>query len=301
MTTSNRQSGFSAQAPTGAVGADPLPPARPRKASSRSSRKVIVGVSAVLILFVTAGVWWLAGKNSSPAIAVAALAREPDPPIVPPPAHEALRPGPAELPPSGSSLAASLNIISRATAGIGDVETAPPVNPRVSRWEVRFPPGATVETYGHQLDALGIELGVIGGGDLIAYAGSFSRQQPERRVGAGADEHRAYLVWRSGALANLDAALLSRARVPASGRLVVHFLSPQLEATLTSEERDFAAPRDVAEIRRTAFAIVPDGDGFKFRVAEQEYFSGEIENDRPKRPAGAKRKADIKASSAKLP
>lgn len=147
---------------------------------------------------------------------------------------------------------------------------------------------------------MGIELGVIGGGDSIAYAGNFGKQ-PNSRVGPGTDEHRAYLVWRSGALANLDAALLSRAKVQAGGRLVVHFLPSELEKNLTSEEREFAAPRNVAEVRRTAFAVVPDGDGFKFRVAEQEYFSGEIKKYDPKPPPGVKPNAENKVPSAKLP
>ena len=241
------------------------------------------------------------GKNSSGPIAGATLTQDPDPPIVAPPAREAIHPGPDELPVGGSSLAASLEIIKRAAPGLGGLETAPPVNPRVARWEVRFPPGATVETYGHQLDALGIELGVIGGGDSIAYAGNFAKQQPDRHVGPGSKERRAYLVWRSGALANLDSALLARVRVPATGRLVIHFLPSQLETDLTAEERDFAVPRNVSDVRRTAFALVPDGDGFRFRVAEQEYFSGEIKKYNPAPPAGVKPKAAPKAPAAKLP
>lgn len=242
------------------------------------------------------------GKNSSAvSAATAELTRDPDPPVVPPPAREPLRPVAGELPVGGSSLAASLEIIKHAAAGISDTESSPTINPRVARWEVRFPPGATVETYGHQLDALGIELGVIGGGDTISYAGNFSKQQPERRMASGTAEHRVYLIWRSGALANLDAALLARARVSAADRLVVHFLPPQLELDLMAEERDFAAPQDVAQVRRTAFALVPDGDNFKFRVAEQEYFSGEIKKYSQKSPAGVKPKADNKAPSAKLP
>jgi hypothetical protein len=280
-----------------------LLPARSRKPPARRKRTILIAVSVVVILVAAAGLWWLThNKNSSTASAAPAeLTREPDPPVVPPPAREPLRPAAGELPVGGSSLAASLEIIKRAAVGVGDLESTPSINPRVARWEVRFPPGATVETYGHQLDSLGIELGVIGGGDTISYAGDFGKPQPERRTAPGAAEHRAYLIWRSGALANLDAALLSRAKVSAAGRLVVHFLPPQLELDLMAEEREFAAPQDVAQVRRTAFAVVPDGDNFKFRVAEQEYFSGEVKKYSQKLPAGAKPKADTKAPTAKLP
>jgi hypothetical protein len=240
-------------------------------------------------------------RGKTAAVAAATLTRDPDPPITAPPAREAIHPGPDEFPAAGSSLAASLEIIKRAAPNLGGFENAPPANPRVARWEVRFPPGATVETYGHQLDTLGIELGVIGGGDSIAYAGNFAKQQPDRHVGLGSDERRAYLVWRSGALANLDSALLARVRVPTSGRLVVHFLPSQLETDLMAEERDFAAPRNVSKVRRTAFALVPDGDGFKFLVAEQEYFSGEVKKYNPAPPPGAKPKAATKAPAAQLP
>jgi hypothetical protein len=54
-------------------------------------------------------------------------------------------------------------------------------------------------------------------------------------------------------------------------------------------------------VRRTAFALVPDGDGFKFRVAEQEYFSGEIKKYSQATPAGVKPKTATKAPPAKLP
>ena len=42
---------------------------------------------------------------------------------------------------------------------------------------------------------------------------------------------------------------------------------------------------------------MPDGDGFKFRIAEQEYFSGEIKKYNQKPPAGVKPKADNQSSS----
>jgi len=301
VATSKPQSGLPPPDPLAA--GDPLAsaaPAKPRKKAAKSSRGIIVAVAAIAVIAAAAAAWiFTHGKKAAPTAAVATLTREADPPVVPPPAHEAIRPSPDELPGSGSSLATSLAIVGTAATNVGEIDTAAPVNPRVARWEIRFPPGAAVETYGHQLDALGIELGVIGGGDLISYAANFGHSQPSRRTGPGSDERRAFLVWRSGALSNLDAALLARAGVPAVGRLVVHFLPPQLEADLMAQEQEFAAPRNVAEVRRTAFSLLPDGEGFKFRVAEQEYFSGEVKKVSSKLPGGAKAKADAKAPAAK--
>lgn len=304
VTTSNPKSNRPAK-PSSAVAIDPLRPAtaaKPRKTSARSSRKIVVAAAAVGIAIAAAAAWSLlhGGQSAPAAAAKAQLTRDPDPPIVPPPTREPLRPAADELPPPADNLAASLAIVARATAGVADAESTPPINPRVARWEVRFPPGATVENYGHELDAVGIELGAIGGGDSIEYASGFGQQQPLHRVGPGADEHRPYLVWQSGALVNMDATLLSRAGVSIAGKLVAHFLSPQLEKELAAEEQRFAAPRAAGEARRTVFALVPEGDSCKFQVAEQEYYSGEIKTAGPA-PTGGKTRAGAAPAAAKLP
>ncbi|HEY2147829.1 MAG TPA: hypothetical protein VGH32_07815, partial [Pirellulales bacterium] len=175
-------------------------------------------------------------------------------------------------------------------SAVPDVESHLAVNDRIGRWEIRFPTGNTVETYAKQLDALGIELGIIGGEERITYASSFAKEVPDKREGSPADEHRFYMTWRSGALRDLDNALLSRAKIQTTGRIIAQFYPPQLETKLMELERQFAAPRNAGEVRRTVFAVMADDKSFDLHVAEQEYVSGEVKSSEIKaggaKPAG---------------
>ncbi|HEV3418299.1 MAG TPA: hypothetical protein VG056_15855, partial [Pirellulales bacterium] len=112
----------------------------------------------------------------------------------------------------------------------------------------------------------------------IDYASDFTKDKPQRREGSPADEHRFYMTWRSGALRDLDSALLARARIPTTGRIVAQFYPLQLERRLADLEKQFAGKHDLAEVRRTAFSLSLTDDGYEFRVAEQEYVSGELKS-----------------------
>jgi hypothetical protein len=239
-------------------------------------------VGAVVVLAVGAIVWlWIVKGRSAMLPTVGSVQPDPDPPVTPPPSKDLVKPPPGDLP-GRSSLEARLDAVVRAAATIPDVESHLAGNDRVDRWEIRFPTGNTVETYAKQLDALGIELGVIGGEERITYASRFTKEVPDRREGSPADEHRFYMTWRSGALRDLDNAVLSRAKIQTTGRIVAQFYPPQREAKLMELEKQFAAPRGVNEVRRTVFALVPDDKSFDFRVAEQEYVSGEVKSSEAK-------------------
>ncbi len=54
---------------------------------------------------------------------------------------------------------------------------------RRTDWEVRFPPGNTVETYAKQLDFFGIELGVFGSANDVTYISKLSQPKPATRTG----------------------------------------------------------------------------------------------------------------------
>jgi hypothetical protein len=95
------------------------------------------------------------------------------------------------------------------------------------------------------------------------------------------------MTWRSGALRDLDNALLSRAKIQTSERIVAQFYPPQLETALADLEKEFAAPRNLAEVRHTVFALMAADKSYEFRVAEQEYVTGEVKNADAK-PAAAK-------------
>jgi hypothetical protein len=256
---------------------DPLglsPAIRGRRVTTRPLLAIIAG--AVVVLAVAAIVWlWVVKGRSAILPTVGSVQPDPDPPVTPPPAKDLVKPTAGDLP-RRASLEARLDTVVRAAAVVPDVESHLAVNDRVDRWEIRFPTGNTVDTYAKQLDAVGIELGVIGGEERINYASRFTKEVPERREGLPADEHRFYMTWRSGALRDLDNALLSRAKIQTTGRIVAQFYPPQLEAKLMGLEKQFATPRGVNEVRRTVFAVVPDDKSFDFRVAEQEYVSGAV-------------------------
>ena len=213
--------------------------------------------------------------RSALAASTGTFAPDPDPPIVPPPDKELLKPSPGELP-GRLPLDKSIEMLLSAAPAIPVVERHLSANPRIAHWEIRFPSGNTVDTYARQLDALGVELGVIGGSDRIVYASGFTKDKPDRREGRADDEQRFYMTWRSGALRDLDSALLSRAGIPTSERIVAQFYPPTLERTLADLERKFADKRDLAEVRRTVFALEPLDKSYEFRVVEQEYVSGEL-------------------------
>ncbi|HKD37710.1 MAG TPA: hypothetical protein VKB78_12950, partial [Pirellulales bacterium] len=276
---------------------DPLGLA-PKARRNRDKGRPILAIAGGAVVLLAAAVivrLWVANGRSALAPTVGSVQAEPDPPVNPPPAKELIKPSAGELP-IRTSLDARLEGIVRAAADIPDVENRLATNDRVGRWEIRFPTGNTVETYAKQLDALGIELGVIGGEERITYASAFTKDVPETHSGSADNERRFYMTWRSGALRDLDNALLSRAKIQTTGRIVAQFYPPKLETKLTELEKQFAAPRSVNKVRRTVFALVPDDKTFNFRVAEQEYVSGQVKSSDDK-AAGAKPAENVPSSA----
>jgi hypothetical protein len=275
--------------------ADPLGLGRTER-SKRLPGGPIVAIVAVLAALVLAigllvWLWQLKGRSALTPSAGVVVEPDADPPVIAPPIKALIKTPSNELP-AGVPLEKTLDALVEAAAAISDPPGPLATNDRVQRWEIRFPTGNTAESYARQLDALGIELGVIGGGERIAYASAFTHEQPARREGSAADEQRFYMTWRSGALRDLDNTLLSRAKIQTTDRIVAQFYPAQLESTLADLEKQFAAPRNVADVRHTVFALTAADKSFVFRVAEQEYMSGELKNadakgERP--PPGAAR------------
>jgi len=141
---------------------------------------------------------------------------------------------------------------------------------RPRHWEVRFIEGNTLETYARQLDFFRIELAVLMPGNKVEYAYNLTKAKPDRRTGPADQENRYYLTWRRGGLQAADRELLSRAGISAGGRLVLKFLPPELEGQLVALERARAGDR-VDRIRATYFGILPEGQGYRFYVADQTY------------------------------
>ncbi len=137
-------------------------------------------------------------------------------------------------------------------------------------WEVRFIEGNTLQAYGRQLDFFGIELAVLLPQNQVAYALNLSSPQPTVRNGPADQENRYYLTWRGGELQQADRELLTRAGIQSTGRIILKFLPPALEAQLAAMEK--ARADAIGETaRRTQFGIRARGDEFEFYIMNQSY------------------------------
>ncbi len=139
------------------------------------------------------------------------------------------------------------------------------------QWEVYFIEGNTLEGYARQLDFFKIELGVLMPNNQVAYATNLSQPRPSTRTGQADLERRYYLTWRGGNLIEADRELLARAGIDTTGRIILKFLPPELEAQLLAMERQRAGDQ-AKSIRRTRFGVRPGGSGgYSFVVLEQTY------------------------------
>ena len=143
-----------------------------------------------------------------------------------------------------------------------------PGKPR--HWEVRFIQGQTLKSYAAQLDYLKIELGVLAPGGKVEYAYNLSKDPPDHRTGETEQEKRYYLTWRKGGLQEADRELLALAGIQAQGKLILKFLTPQLEADLLQKERQKAGA-DADKVRATVFQLEAQGSGYVFKVTDQTY------------------------------
>lgn len=164
-------------------------------------------------------------------------------------------------------------------AGLGDNRQAGPGGegpvervPRWERWQIRYLSPESPTVYAQQLDFFGIEVAALGADNRVHYAYNLTQPSPDVRVGSPAEESRIRFAWRSGNLQLADRRLLERAGVRVDIRAVVQFVPPEVEARLLSLEKAHAQGRDVNEIRRTVFRVEREGQGFAFRVEEQDFF-----------------------------
>jgi len=160
-------------------------------------------------------------------------------------------------------------------------QTAPQSEAEVrhQRWEIRLPPDVTLESYARQLDFFGIELGVIGGTDKVTYLSQLADHDPKQRTALAGGEGRLYLTWQRGGLAEADRKLAARAKVESKGKVIAMFCPPRVEKELAELERAEAKKKNISAIRRTAFAIRTEGQGFKLYVVELQ-----AEDDTPANP-----------------
>ena len=143
--------------------------------------------------------------------------------------------------------------------------------PRWQRWEIRYL-STTLESYVKQLEFFGIELAAIGGGSPTIDYVTYQKGTPVvRSAPAGTQDERLYFVWQSGKFKDQDRALLSRAGINATGRIMCQFFSPQMENQLAVLENQQLGSRKLDDVRKTVFGVRPSGRQFEFYVIEMRW------------------------------
>ncbi len=139
---------------------------------------------------------------------------------------------------------------------------------REDRWSIVYKEGQTADEYARQLDALGVELAIVSGNQLI-YLSNFSNSTPTRRVGTGAEDKRLYFVWRGQGRKASDITLIQKAGLEVGEGVIFQFYPPAVEQVLSQLEVRYKG-RQPGEIRNTRFSVVPTGNGYGFEVLSQE-------------------------------
>ena len=154
------------------------------------------------------------------------------------------------------------------TGGEGVVERVP----RWERWKIRFEPDSAAD-FARWLDYYKIEIGVLGRDNQVHYAGSLSQGSP--RVYSRADymkDNRGYTSAADGPMPRLTNELARKAGIASRGNLTLLFYPFEgVENLLYTLEKRYA-DRDANDIRETVFAVLKDGNGYKFEVVDQRYF-----------------------------
>jgi hypothetical protein len=140
---------------------------------------------------------------------------------------------------------------------------------REQRWSIIFNNDQTLDEYARQLDALGVELAVVNGPDQLVYVSDFSGSEPTKRYGSGQSDRRLYFLWQSRGRKSTDIALLRKAGIDVGDKVVLQFYPAGVEDKLAQLEVRHKG-RQPAEIRVTRFSVVPEGNGYGFRVLAQE-------------------------------
>jgi hypothetical protein len=273
----------------------PSPPQPEPFVAGRTRLALLLLAAAVLLLCAGGGAglaWRLARQSAAPA-ARAKAPRTPvevDPPPLPPqpkyrlasapPPQDTTLAGPQELAASIGKLEPQLGKLPLDGLAHGpllvlpgdrrDVDAASRL-PRHERWEIRFPPGSTVDSYSRQLDFFKIELGVVGAGRELVCVSNLSAPAPATRTQPADAEKRLYLIWQRGAMREADEELLRRAKIDPRGKVVLHLCPQELESRLVQLEEQHAQQSGAARVRKTVFGIKPnDSGGYEVYVIVQQ-------------------------------
>jgi hypothetical protein len=140
---------------------------------------------------------------------------------------------------------------------------------REQRWSIVYTPGQTIDQYGRQLGALGVEMAVVASADQLLYISHFSNPTPTKRHGTGRSDHRLYFLWQGRGRKPSDIELFKKAGVEIGDENVFQFYSPEAERRLAELEVRYKG-RSPGEIRITRFQVVAKGSSYDFAVVAQE-------------------------------
>ncbi len=172
----------------------------------------------------------------------------------------------------------SLGWLNKANVALTPVKQLSKSDPwRDERWEVEYRTGHTIESYTRELDALGIEPGLIDQSGEITYVSDLINATPKTRTGQLAEEKRYYMFWRVGSLKGADAKVFETAKLPMAKKLAAHFFPEALTQEMVARELAFAGGRPLSDVRRTVFAVKPTASSFALTVIRQEYQDGTIQ------------------------
>jgi len=139
---------------------------------------------------------------------------------------------------------------------------------REDRWSITYKTGQTAEEYARQLDAIGVEMAIVSGNQLV-YVAHFSQDRPTTRIGSGADDKRLFFVWRGQGRKASDLALLAKAGLDVGEGVIFQFYPPGAEQKLEQLEVRYKG-KQPAEIRSTRFGVTQIGNSYGFEVLAQE-------------------------------
>ncbi|MFN0018055.1 MAG: hypothetical protein ACKVP0_07340 [Pirellulaceae bacterium] len=275
---------------------DAKPQAEKPPAKKRSKIPLLLFLFAMLFAPIAGVGGWLVFGQPNPDVVEPGKPIPPEPPAPPPPFKATLATEETSAAEAGSEdgLAKTTEQISTIAAGLpselllASVDGSAPARliasgslerstdaisriPRHERWEIRIGAGNTSDSYTRQLDFFKIELGVIGQANDIVYLSNLSAPNPTNKTQSAAGEKRLYLIWQRGSMREADEEILARAKIPAAGKVVVHFCPEELENELVKLEDDQAKQSGLKRIRKTVFGVRPkEPEGFRFFVIEQK-------------------------------
>lgn len=142
--------------------------------------------------------------------------------------------------------------------------------PRELRWFVSFAGDNALDEYARQLDAFGIELGVLLPTGKLVYLSNLSKNPTKRESTSGKDEKRLFFTWQGGERQQADIQLWAKNGVTVGSGKLMHFYPQKLEDILATVEFNYAK-RKAKEIRRTYFQVQKVGNSYQFVVTRQTY------------------------------